>query len=237
MAARAPVPAEPPAPPRCVDPPIRTAGRNGRSHFHPELVSTSPDIAPSNLRLLIANSANCQHRSIERNRAGAAPFPPVRTWGGGGLEPISSFFWGGGIGWNCGHRTQPGLRTPARPPNPPRTAQRCGRSAGIAAALGSELRAPLRPRPAAARRLLRRFVGCLGFFLLCFSFAVARRSCCQKTDLGFELRGFKAAVGSPEGCREPEGAQGEAEGREGMGGKWDGMGVGMGMGGEETRRG
>ena len=77
----------------------------------------------------------------------------------------------------------------------------------------------------------------MGFFLLCFSFAVARRSCCQKTDLGFELRGFKAAVGSPEGCREPEGAQGEAEGREGMGGKWDGMGVGMGMGGEETRRG
>ena len=69
--------------------------------------------------------------------------------------------------------------------------------------------------------------------MLCFSFAVARRSCCQKTDLGFELRGFKAAVGSPEGCREPEGAQGEAEGREGMGGKWDGMGVGMGMGGEE----
>ena len=119
--------APPAPPPRCVDPP-RSSG-SGRSHFHPEPAGTSPDTAPSNLRLLIANSANCQHRSIERNRAGAAPCAPMEGRGGvGGLEPISSCF--GGADGTRGSAHSRGSPPPRAPPG--RTALR----GGIAAALG-----------------------------------------------------------------------------------------------------
>ena len=164
-------------------PPPRSSG-SGRSHFHPEPAGTSPDTAPSNLRLLIANSANCQHRSIERNRAGAAPCAPSEGRGGGGLEPISSCFGGGG-GWHPGLRTQPGVSAPPRPPRPHSAAGRDRSCARLTAQ--SSASAPSRSCSNSPD---------LGFFpfffsllllllLLRFSSAVARRRGCQKSALGF----------------------------------------------------
>ena len=173
----------PPRTPSSLRGPPRSSG-SGRSHFHPEPAGTSPDTAPSNLRLLIANSANCQHRSIERNRAGAAPCAPSEGRGGGGARTHQLLFWGGGRMAPGAPHTAGGLRPPAPPP----AAQRCGEGSQLRSADSSELRVGSEPQ-------LLKLSG-FGFFpfffsllllllLLRFSSAVARRRGCQKSALGF----------------------------------------------------
>lgn len=222
--------APPAPPPRCVDPP-RSSG-SGRSHFHPEPAGTSPDTAPSNLRLLIANSANCQHRSIERNRARAAPCAPMEGRGGGGGSNPSAPVLGGGGGWHPGLRTQPGVSAPPRPPRPHSAAGRDRSCARLTAQ--SSASAPSRSCSNSPD---------LGFFPFLFFFVVVvvvapfflrRRPApgLPKKRSGFLIPGLQSCCWRPRGLQRANGSAGRAGGEgadgDGVGGRRNGVGGGWG---------